>query len=86
MKQLGISLITIFLFWSTASLANAQDTQKPTPQSPATEMERPKNAVELMLEDAKKRGELIMGTCLENCGENGNEQKADGVESGRALE
>lgn len=86
MKQLGIFLITFFLLGSAAPLANAQDTQKTTPQSPATEMERPKNAVELMLEDAKKRGELIMGTCLEKCGENGNEQKAEGVEPGRAIE
>ena len=81
MKQLKTFAIALFLLWSIGLHANAQDTQRTTPQ---TEAERPKNAVELMLEDAKKRGELIMGTCLENCGE--DNQKVDGVEPGRAIE
>ena len=86
MRLLKISLIALFLLGSFGLQANAQDNQKTTPQPPATEAERPKNPVELMLEEAKKRGEVIYGTCLEDCGENSNEKKVDGLESGRALE
>ena len=60
----------------------AQETQPA--QKTTTETEQPKNAVQQMLDDAKKRGEVIMGTCLvEDCGD---AQAADGVEPGRALE
>ncbi|HKY27815.1 MAG TPA: energy transducer TonB [Pyrinomonadaceae bacterium] len=71
MKVTTICLIAFSFFISaTCWQANAQDnqasSQKPTNTSPTNE-EEPKSEVELMLEEAKKRGELIIGTCLEKC-------------------
>jgi len=45
--------------------------------------EQPKNAVDKMLEEAKERGETILGTCLVDCD---GVAVQDGVESGRVLE
>jgi len=82
-----ISLI-IFLFIS-ATVVHAQD-NKASNATPATapataQNEKSKNAVELMLEDAQKRGETIYGTCLENCGESPEHKSAEGLEKTRAL-
>lgn len=48
-----------------------------------TDVERPKNAVEQALEEAKERGETILGGCLVNCE---GVTVRDGVEPGRVLE
>lgn len=75
MPKILISLISVVLLCSAAM---AQDPQKPS------ESMQPKNGVQQMLDDAKKRGEVIMGACLlEDCGDT---QAADGLEVGRALE
>lgn len=84
---LTISLMLNCLFaWSIA----AQSSQKPTNPAPAQkpaksadEGEPEKNEVELALEEAKKRGEPILGTRLEaDSGEGGSE---DSVLNGKAL-
>ena len=77
MTKTLIALIAIVLFWSTG-MAQENQGQK------QSDTERPKNGVERMIEDAKKRGEVIMSTCLlEDCS---GEPSADGLEAGRALE
>ena len=59
--------------------------QETTPaQKPATDAEQPKSAVDRALEEAKKRGEVVLVRCLEKCGE--DEKIEDDVEVGRALE
>jgi len=78
MTKTLISLIATVLLCSTGM---AQDPQGTKP----SETEQPKNAVQQMIEDAKKRGEVILGTCLEeDCPE--GEQITSGVEPGHALE
>ena len=67
-------LLSALLVVSIASQILAQD----QPQT-----ERPKSEIDRLLEEAKARGEVILGTCLENCDEKATVQ---GVESGRALE
>ena len=58
--------------------------QEKTPvQKPTTETEQPKNAVERAMDEAKERGETILGTCLVDCD---GVAERDGVESGRAIE
>lgn len=58
--------------------------QEKTPaQKPTTETEQPKSAVDQAVEDAKERGETILGSCLVDCEGVAVE---DGVESGRVLE
>jgi TonB family protein len=90
MRQNAISLIAFCLILPVAFHAVAQDntgsSQKTTNASVTSETEKPKSEVELMLEDAKKRGQPIMGTCLEKCGENPKSKTANGVETGHALE
>lgn len=44
-----------------------------------------KSAVDQEIEDAKKRGEVVLTRCLVNC-ENSVDQTTDGVETSRALE
>ena len=56
----------------------AQDTSQKT-----TEMEQPKNVVDRLLEEARERGETILGTCLVDCD---GVAIREGVEAGRALE
>ena len=75
-------LITSLLICLTGVNAFAQET--PAGQKTATDTERPKSAVDQALEEAKKRGEVVLARCLENCGE--NEMIEEGVEVGRALE
>ena len=69
MKVTTICLIAFSFFisatcWRMNGQENQASSQKPTNTLPAVEDE-PKSEVELMLEEAKKRGELIIGTCLE---------------------
>ena len=88
MRQSVIFAIAFFLFSSTTLYVVAQEnkdsSQKTT--STKTETELPKSEVQLMLEDARKRGEPILGTCVEKCGENSDAQITDGVEPGRVLQ
>lgn len=52
-------------------------------QNQTPETDKPKNAVDQMLEDAAKRGEPIIGPCIiEDCGE---DAKIDGLLNGRAI-
>ena len=53
-------------------------------QTPTTETDKPKNAVDRIIEDAAKRGEPIISTCItEDCAKDAD--KIDGLETGRAL-
>lgn len=87
MRATFISLVAMVLLWTAGAQALAQDNpgsnQKTT--TPAAENERPKSAVDQMIDDAKKRGERVLASCLENC-ENSGDLITDGVEAGRALE
>ena len=66
--------------------ASAQTTQTPSSQTPtlstATETKAEKNAVELALEESKKKGEKVLAACLQDC-----KESADGssVLKGKAL-
>ena len=77
----------LFLFASlliclTSVNVFAQET--PPAEKPATETERPKNAVDKALEEAKEKGDTIIGTCLVDCGE--GTKITEGVETGHAIE
>lgn len=85
MGKIGI-LFSAVLILSMGVHTSAQDTkQTPKPATPPTsESERPKTEVDQRLEEAKKRGEVVLIRCLENCDD---KEKIDGdVEVGRALE
>jgi outer membrane biosynthesis protein TonB len=79
-------LSTLILLFATISYATAQEA-KPQEQKPATqttvEGEKPKTEIDRMLEEAEKRGEKILGTCLnQDCIQ---DPVASGVENGKAL-
>jgi TonB family protein len=57
--------------------------EKTSPQKTTTETEQPRNAVERAMDEAKERGETILGTCLVDCE---GVALQDGIESGRVLE
>ena len=72
------TLFTLLFILLMVPQALAQESQTPT------ETDKPKNAVDQMLEDAAKRGEPIIGTCLsEDCANDAS--KVDGLVNGRAL-
>ncbi len=58
--------------------------QETTPaQKPANETEQPKNAVDRALDEAKEKGETVLGTCLMDCRRDPNSEEAD---TNRVLE
>lgn len=74
-------LLTSLLICLTGVDVFAQET---TPaQNPATETERPKNAVDRALEEAKEKGEPILSACVVDCGDG---ESTGGVETGHVLE
>lgn len=77
-------LLSAILVASAASPVFAQES-KPDPKSApaAGETERPKNEVDQQLEEAKKRGETVLATCIEDCDSKG---VTGDFERGHALE
>jgi len=70
------------------SPGKANDNNAIPPPSATTNSELPpvrKSAVDQMIEDAKKHGEVVLTRCLEDC-ENSEDHITDGVENSRALE
>jgi TonB family protein len=62
--------------------AFAQD--KPTAPTTVTVTEQPKNVVERAVEEAKERGEKVVGACLVDCRDDANSQGAG--ETGRVVD
>src|SRR5690349_7434071 len=95
MRKSVIALLTAIFFSSIGIAAHAQTTkpdQKPT--APATtehsttpaaskDCEQP-DEVEQMIAEAKKRGEIVLGVCVDGCREDAD-KVIDGFERGRAL-
>jgi len=78
-------LLSAILAAAAVSPAFAQEnnqTPKPAP-SATTATERPKTEVDKQLEESKKRGELVLAACLEDC--HGEGVSGD-LERGQALE
>jgi outer membrane biosynthesis protein TonB len=68
MRRILFTLIFVLLAvpQALAQTNKPQDQQSPTPAT--SEAEQPKNEVDRMLEDAKKRGEPVYGVCIsEDC-------------------
>ena len=64
---------------------NAFAQEKSTSQKTiVTVAEQPKNVVEQAVDEAKQRGEKVVGTCLVDCGKNGDSQGAG--ETGRVVD
>ena len=84
MQNILRCLLAGTLVFSPFTQAGAQDTKQQPSSSPAAiEGDEPKNEVDRMLEEAKKRGETIYGVCLEGCGD---AKSADSVTVGQAVE
>ena len=77
----NLFLMASLLICLTSVNVFAQET--PATQKPATETELPKNAVDRAMEEAKERGETVMGTCLVECE---GTPITEGVETGHAVE
>jgi outer membrane biosynthesis protein TonB len=84
MRQVSILLTALCLVWLAAFQTIAQEKKASSPPA-ASESEQPKNEVDLMLEDAKKRGEPILGVCVQDCDEQ-SDQDIQGLERGRVVE
>ena len=79
MKNILI-LLGVFLLLSVSPQTLAQDqTQSSKPATPSTssETERPKTNVDRLLEEAKARGEIVLASCLENCGDKSEDAQVD---------
>lgn len=79
-------LLTVFVVFSAGSNTFAQDkTQTPKPADPpaSSDTEKPKTEVDKLLEEAKKRGDVVLARCLEDCDEKG---VVGDLDAGHALE
>lgn len=77
----SLFLMAALLICLTSVNGYAQETQPA--QKPATETERPKNAVDQALDEAKEKGDTILGACLIDCE---GVAITDGVEVGKVVE
>lgn len=88
MNQARVSLIVFLLLGFMCVSALAQDS-KPSNRKPGPvswdESQEPKDQVEEHLAAAKKRGETVLGVCIENCGDLDGEMP-EGFERGRPIE
>ena len=81
-----LMLASVLLICLAGSTAMAQVTVKSSSTSSdpvAIQGEKPKNAVEQTVEESKKKGEVVLARCLEDCGDN---LVVDDVITGQALE
>ena len=88
MRNTTLSLFAFLLILTVSSIARAQDT-KPAEQkaeTPAADTEKPKNEVEKLIADASKRGDKVIGRCIDpaGCGTESSDQVLN-LEPGRAV-
>ena len=87
MNSPKVSLIVFLLLGFMCVSAPAQDS-KSSDRKPAPviwdESREPKDQVEEHLAAAKKRGEIVLGTCIDGCDDRGRELP-EGFERGRAI-
>ena len=84
MRHTLFTLIVVLLLapQAVAQVNKAQDQQSTAEATSKTE--KPKNEVDLLLEDLKNRGETVLAICVtEDC--KGSKKIDGGVEAGRAL-
>ena len=75
----------LVIFVSALSLLSLAGMQALAQETPKQETERPRNSVEKFIDDARARGETVLGTCIDNCGETEDQGGGD-LQKGRALE
>ena len=73
-------LIASLLICLVSVNAFAQD---PSQKTTAVDAERPKTSVDKAVDEAKERGEKVLGTCLVDCGDTANSQEG---ETGHVVE
>jgi len=73
-------LIASLLICLVSVNAFAQD---PSQKTTAVDTERPKTSVDRAVDEAKERGEKVLGTCLVDCGDTANSQEG---ETGHVVE
>jgi TonB family protein len=84
MRNTILFLIAFFVITSATSMA--QENKTPDQKPGTVETETPKNEVDRMLEEAAKRGEPIIASCVtEECIKNSTDVAA-GLEPGRILQ
>ena len=77
-------ILLLFTFGGIRVVAqNKPQEQKPTTPATTADTDEPKNEVEQMLAEAKKRGEPILATCIDGCKD--ADHTPDGFERGRAI-
>lgn len=89
MRNTTLSLFAFLLILTVSSIARAQDT-KPAEQKAETpaaaDTEKPKNEVEKLIADASKRGDKVIGRCIDpaGCGTESSDEVLN-LEPGRAV-
>ena len=91
MRQLTFALFISLVFCSAALTAHAQENktpeQKPAAPETPSDTEKPKNEVEKMISEATKRGDTVLGACIDpvHCGDESGD-KIVNLEKGRAVD
>jgi TonB family protein len=84
MLKSTISLITFLLMSSTVLYAQDNKASSQNTKTASVSEKKSKDTVEQMLADAEKRGEPILGACLDDC-DDSVDPKTVGVERGRPI-
>lgn len=90
MRNTTLSLFAFLLILTVSSFARAQETtpaeQKPETRA-AADIEKPKNEVEKMIAKARKRGEKVVGACIDAilCGHESSNDAAHQEARGHAT-
>ncbi|HEX5833443.1 MAG TPA: TonB family protein [Pyrinomonadaceae bacterium] len=91
MRQLAFALFIALVFCSAALTTHAQENktpeQKPAAPETTSDAEKPKNEVERMIADVTKRGDKVIGVCIDPvyCGDESGDQILN-LEKGRAVD
>ena len=86
MRKTLMTLLAVFLIWPITSAVRAQDPKRSDQNSTTSTSEtgEPKNEVEKMLAEAKKHGETIFGTVIDEAKQDGD-QAADSAYRAKIL-
>ena len=86
MNQLVMSLIVLLGTWPTLAVVQDKAAQQPAASLASNQSEQTKNAVELAVDESKKRGDTVVGGCLQDCGEKADNTTGDKGVTAQILE
>ncbi|HEX6046980.1 MAG TPA: energy transducer TonB [Pyrinomonadaceae bacterium] len=77
MNQLLMSLIVLLGTWPALAVVQDKAAQQPAVLLASNQSEQTKNAVELAIDESQKKGDTVVGSCLQDCDEKADSATGD---------